>query len=102
MIDYRKLNDKIIVHCENEFESTEFLTFLGYRYSSSKRFRDVGVRLFNDDKGLDFCLDAMDSYVHAVSKGEYYGYSIIEFKDILVPDKLTRFKNTLEVKLNDR
>lgn len=101
MIDYRKLNDKIIVHCENEFESTEFLTFLGYRYSS-KRFRDVGVRLFNGDKGLDFCIDDIKNYVRAVSNGEYYGYNIIKFKGILVPDKLTRFKNTLEVKLNDR
>lgn len=101
MIDYRKLNDKIIVHCENEFESTEFLTFLGYRYSS-KRFRDVGVRLFNSDKGLDFCIDDINNYVRAVLKGEYYGYNIIKFKDILVPDKLTRFKNSVEGKFNDR
>ena len=100
MVGYRKLNDKIIVHCENGFESAEFLTFLGYRYSNG--FSDVGVRLFKGDKGLDFCIDDINNYVRAISKGEYYGYSIIKFKDILVPDKLTRFKNTLEVKFNDR
>lgn len=93
MIDSSKIKDGIIIHCETNDERRTMNVYLGRRVEAS----DNAFRIYESiyTKNLSYNTSNID-YYNSLLGSQYKGYIVVPFKDILVPEKLTRFKNSKE------
>lgn len=93
MIDSSKIKDGIIIHCETNDERRAMNVYLGRRVEAS----DNAFRVYESTytKNLSYSTGNIN-YYNRLLGSQFRGYIVVPFKDILVPENLTRFKNSKE------